>query len=154
MNISIKWVAMSTLVIIVFAIIGGIIGAVIGDLGVSYLFIFLSFFAGGIITGKKSPGKTVIEPGIASAIALSIMAIVFDAGGSMFSMAVAFIMGVAGGYFGERWQGAGLASTAQPALPQQPPAETRFCPSCGKPLTYIPEYKAYYCYDCQKYPEI
>lgn len=154
MNISIKWVAISTLVIIVFAIIGGIIGAVIGDLGISYLFIFLSFFAGGIIIGKKSPGKTVIEPGIASAIALSIMAIVFDAGGSMFSMAVAFIMGVAGGYFGERWQGAGPVSTAQPALPQQPLAETRFCPSCGKPLTYIPEYKAYYCYDCQKYPEI
>ncbi|MDG6909436.1 MAG: PRC-barrel domain-containing protein [Nitrososphaerota archaeon] len=42
---------------------------------------------------------------------------------------------------------------ATPAQPQaQPePGAKRFCTSCGKPLTWIPEYKRWYCYSEKKY---
>jgi sporulation protein YlmC with PRC-barrel domain len=33
--------------------------------------------------------------------------------------------------------------TAQPAVP--------ICPKCGKPGTWIPQYKRYYCYNCKQY---
>lgn len=32
------------------------------------------------------------------------------------------------------------------------PQTTPPCPTCSKPLDYIPEYQALYCYNCQKYP--
>lgn len=143
MKIDIKWVGTGTVVIVVLAYTGAIIGAITGSLAVSYLLIFLSYFAGGVIIGKKSPGRTIIEPGIASAIASLFPGI------SGLGIAVSFLMGVAGGYTGERWQEAGSR-----ASPQTQPVEKRFCPSCGKPMTYIPEYRAYYCYGCRKYPEI
>jgi sporulation protein YlmC with PRC-barrel domain len=31
------------------------------------------------------------------------------------------------------------------------PGEKRFCPGCGKPLTWIPQYKRWYCYKEKKY---
>ncbi len=146
MKIDFKWVGIGTIVIIVLAYIGLIAGAVAGSLAVSYLFIFLSYFAGGVIIGKKSPGKTIIDPGIASAIAS------FLPGISGLGIIVSFLMGVAGGYVGEKWQDSSMEQ--QVSTRAQPAAETRFCPSCGKPMTYIPEYQAYYCHNCQKYPEI
>ncbi len=146
MKIDFKWVGIGTIVIIVLAYIGLIAGAVAGSLAVSYLFIFLSYFVGGVIIGKKSPGRTIIEPGIASAIAS------FLPGISGLGIIVSFLMGVAGGYVGEKWQDSSMEQ--QVSTRAQPAAETRFCPSCGKPMTYIPEYQAYYCHNCQKYPEI
>jgi ABC-type transport system involved in multi-copper enzyme maturation permease subunit len=147
MKIDFKWVGIGTIVIIVLAYIGLIAGAVAGSLAVSYLFIFLSYFAGGVIIGKKSPGRTIIEPGIASAIAS------FLPGISGLGIIVSFLMGVAGGYVGEKWQDS-EGRKVQAILTRETAAETRFCPSCGKPMTYIPEYQAYYCHNCQKYPEI
>lgn len=29
--------------------------------------------------------------------------------------------------------------------------EKKLCPTCGKPLTYIKQYKRWYCYNCGKY---
>jgi sporulation protein YlmC with PRC-barrel domain len=34
-------------------------------------------------------------------------------------------------------------TVAQPAVP--------VCPKCGKPGTWIPQYKRYYCYTCKQY---
>ncbi len=41
------------------------------------------------------------------------------------------------------------AQAAQPVQPQQqsPP----LCPTCGKPLTWIPQYQRWYCYNDKKY---
>lgn len=36
----------------------------------------------------------------------------------------------------------------QPAVQQ---SATAVCPTCNGPLTYIPQYKRWYCYKCQKY---
>lgn len=40
---------------------------------------------------------------------------------------------------------------AQP-VQQQPAAQAQpLCPSCGKPLTWIPQYQRWYCYNDKKY---
>jgi sporulation protein YlmC with PRC-barrel domain len=33
----------------------------------------------------------------------------------------------------------------------QQPTTAAICPTCKGPLTYIPQYKRWYCYKCQKY---
>jgi len=40
-------------------------------------------------------------------------------------------------------------TSAQPAQLAQ--AQANVCPTCGKPLTYIKEYKRWYCYNEKKY---
>jgi hypothetical protein len=35
--------------------------------------------------------------------------------------------------------------------PLTQPARVSYCPTCGKPLTWINEYNRWYCYNCQKY---
>lgn len=50
----------------------------------------------------------------------------------------------------QRKEAARVAAAAY--APQVAPAVPgRMCPSCGGPLTYIPEYNRFYCYKCQKY---
>jgi hypothetical protein len=46
-----------------------------------------------------------------------------------------------------------------PAMPPPPnlqpvasPGQMKPCPTCGKSLEYIPEYRALYCYACNRYP--
>jgi len=42
--------------------------------------------------------------------------------------------------------------TAQPLQTVQPIQQNQpMCPNCRGPLTYIPQYKRWYCYKCQKY---
>ncbi|MDG7012930.1 MAG: PRC-barrel domain-containing protein [Nitrososphaerota archaeon] len=44
------------------------------------------------------------------------------------------------------------AAAAQPSVAEEPlPGTKRFCTSCGKPLTWVPEYKRWYCYKEKKY---
>lgn len=50
----------------------------------------------------------------------------------------------------ERREAAKVAAGAYAPMPA-PAVAGRMCPSCGGPLTYIPEYNRYYCYACQKY---
>jgi sporulation protein YlmC with PRC-barrel domain len=40
-------------------------------------------------------------------------------------------------------------ATAQPAQPQQ--TTQPICPTCHKPLTWIPQYQRWYCYNDKKY---
>jgi hypothetical protein len=42
------------------------------------------------------------------------------------------------------------ASPTPIAIPPPPPPQ-RPCPTCGKPLSYIQQYKSHYCYNCSKY---
>ncbi|RLE85904.1 MAG: hypothetical protein DRJ39_00795 [Thermoprotei archaeon] len=38
-----------------------------------------------------------------------------------------------------------------PLLKKEEPEEAKICPFCGKPATWISQYKRWYCYNCQKY---
>jgi sporulation protein YlmC with PRC-barrel domain len=42
-------------------------------------------------------------------------------------------------------------SPMQTAEPAQTQAQPTTCPTCGGPLTYIPQYKRWYCYRDKKY---
>jgi len=35
--------------------------------------------------------------------------------------------------------------------PPPPPPGAEACPTCGGPLTYVPQYQRWYCYKCKKY---
>jgi hypothetical protein len=37
------------------------------------------------------------------------------------------------------------------APPPPPPTNVQQCPTCGKPLTFVPQYKRSYCTNCKKY---
>jgi hypothetical protein len=83
------------------ATIGGgrlLLGAVIS---------ILSFAIGGYIVGLKSPGRTILEPGISAAIAVVIGLVISGAltpANLLLGGLVPFLAGLAGGYLGERQQ--------------------------------------------------
>ena len=43
------------------------------------------------------------------------------------------------------------AAVEVPAIAATPVAAQQVCPTCRGPLTYIDQYKKWYCYRCQKY---
>ncbi|MEM3659335.1 MAG: PRC-barrel domain-containing protein [Thermoproteota archaeon] len=43
------------------------------------------------------------------------------------------------------------APTTQPAPAVAAQPQVPICPKCGKPGTWIPQYKRYYCYTCKQY---
>ena len=47
--------------------------------------------------------------------------------------------------------GQAQASVSQPVMQQTQQAQTRVCPTCGGPLTYIAQYQRWYCYRDKKY---
>jgi sporulation protein YlmC with PRC-barrel domain len=59
-----------------------------------------------------------------------------------------------GDYVVLRPPGGQVQSTAivtQSVMQQDLQAQSQLCPTCGEPLTYIPEYQAWYCYREKKY---
>lgn len=71
-----------------------------------------SFFVGGIIVGRLSPGETIKEPGIASLIAIGVNIVINTVVigrfpgilGIAIVAALGYGLGVAGGSVGEAWQ--------------------------------------------------
>jgi hypothetical protein len=76
-----------------------------GRLLVAALVSFLSFAIGGYIVGARSPGRTVLEPGISAAIAVAVGLLVsgaFTLGNIVAGGMVPFAAGLLGGWLGER----------------------------------------------------
>jgi hypothetical protein len=90
------------------AAIGGgrlLLGAVIS---------FASFLIGGYVVGLKSPGRTILEPGISAAIAVLVGLLLsgaFTVGNLLAGGLVPFLAGLLGGYLGERRQSTGAVVT-------------------------------------------
>jgi hypothetical protein len=89
-----------------------------GQLALGALIGIASFAVGGYIVGVKSPGRTILEPGISAAIAVVIGLLLggaFTLGNLLVGGLVPFLAGLLGGYLGERRQGrtaAGIWSSA------------------------------------------
>lgn len=45
----------------------------------------------------------------------------------------------------------GPPGTIKPAITG---SDTPICPKCGKPATWVEQYKRWYCYSCQEYLEV
>ena len=72
-----------------------------------------TFAIGGYIVGLKSPGRTILEPGISAAIAVVIGLLLSGAltlGNVLAGGLVPFLAGLLGGWLGERRQVAGTAA--------------------------------------------
>ena len=78
-----------------------------GRLALGALISIASFAIGGYIVGLKSPGRTILEPGISAAIAVIIGLLLsgaFTLGNLLVGGLVPFLAGLLGGYLGERQQ--------------------------------------------------
>lgn len=68
---------------------------------------FAAFLAGGYIVALKSPGRTILEPGISAAIAVALTLLVggvFSLGTLLGAGLIPFVAGLFGGWLGERAQ--------------------------------------------------
>ena len=68
-----------------------------------------TFTLGGFIVGLKSPGRTILEPGLSAAIAVVLSLMiggVFSIGNVLVAGLMPFLAGLLGGYLGERRQSA------------------------------------------------
>lgn len=84
-----------------------------GRLALAALVGIATFAIGGYIVGLKSPGRTILEPGISAAIAVVIGLLLSGAltlGNVLAGGLVPFLAGLLGGWLGERRQVAGTAA--------------------------------------------
>ena len=82
-----------------------------GRLALGALIGIASFAIGGYIVGVKSPGRTILEPGISAALAVVLGLLLsgaFTLGNLLIGGLVPFLAGLLGGYLGERRQSAGV----------------------------------------------
>ncbi len=87
-----------------------------GRLALGALISFASFAVGGYVVGLKSPGRTILEPGISAAVAVVIGLLVsgaFTLGNLLAGGLVPFLAGLLGGYLGERRQSAGTTAVGR-----------------------------------------
>ena len=78
-----------------------------GRFALGALISIASFAIGGYIVGLKSPGRTILEPGISAAIAVIIGLLLsgaFTLSNLLVGGLVPFLAGLLGGYLGERQQ--------------------------------------------------
>ena len=83
-----------------------------GQLALGALIGIASFAIGGYIVGLKSPGRTILEPGISAAVAVVVGLLLsgaFTLGNLLAGGLVPFLAGLLGGYLGERHQPGGAA---------------------------------------------
>jgi hypothetical protein len=83
-----------------------------GRLALGALVGIASFAIGGYVVGLKSPGRTILEPGISAAIAVVVGLLLsgtFTLGNLLAGGLVPFLAGLLGGYLGERHQSRGAA---------------------------------------------
>ena len=124
-NLDWRWVGIGVAIMLGLSLVAGLISAAIlgnqaeavaggaavsiggGRLALLALLSFLSFVIGGFIVGLKSPGRTILEPGISAAIAVLLSLLIagaFSFGSLIAAGVVPFLGGLLGGWLGERQQ--------------------------------------------------
>ncbi len=154
---SLLWIFISLVLVGVLGFVGKVAGYMFSaSAGGVYLFIFLFLFVGSIIAGRISRKRAIVGPMIACAIAMLLLADNSDVVTVIILVLAALATGSLGGFIGSRFQKKGAQPSKKASAPAEPEpeVETRFCPSCGGSLKYMPKHEAYYCTSCKKYPEI
>ncbi len=125
MNLDWKWIAFGLLIMLGLSIVAGIVLAAVmgnqlegvtspdqitltsGQMTLAAVLNFLAFAVGGYIVGLKSVGRTIVEPGIAAAIAVAGALLIsgnFTVGNLLVGGLVPFLAGLLGGWLGEKRQ--------------------------------------------------
>lgn len=125
MKLDWKWIAIGAVIMLALSIVAGLATGLIlrpqlagvteiedislsnGQIALISLINFLAFVIGGFIVGRRSAGRTILEPGISAALAVVVLVLV--SGGLSLANIVAgalvpFLAGVLGGWLGERSQ--------------------------------------------------
>jgi hypothetical protein len=127
MKLDWKWIGLGLLIMLALSIVAGaILGVVIGSqlegvtnpadvtlssgqMALAAVLNFLAFAIGGYIVGVKSAGRTILEPGLAAAIAVAgalLLSGNFTLGSLLVGGVVPFLAGILGGWLGEKRQAA------------------------------------------------
>jgi hypothetical protein len=82
--------------------------------------------------------------------------ILFVGGQAAFVLGVAGIIGIAGIYslftLIKHFRGTEKPFEVKNTdIPNMPPPPSNLCPTCHHPLTFIEQYKAWYCFNCKEY---
>ncbi|MFQ6137452.1 MAG: hypothetical protein ACE5PM_09790 [Candidatus Hydrothermarchaeales archaeon] len=110
-----KWIGIGFIAMVVLAIAGLSYLIIFLGVGMERLYVELgliwldSFFIGGLIIGRMSPGRTILEPAIAAVLALIALFLLVEIGIFQTKILIilihAFLFALVGGYLGEKWQG-------------------------------------------------
>ena len=112
-----KWVLIGSVIFVVVQVVLNVVFTVFGVITLGFGFLLfaivkpVTYFVGGIVTGRVSPGVTIREPAIA-AVLVSVLGTIFDASRSsgarvlwmILAGVVAFFLALAGAQIGERMQ--------------------------------------------------
>jgi hypothetical protein len=125
MNLDWKWIGIGALIMIALGFLAGLILSIFiapqlegvtdpadlqisgGQIALAAVLNFLAFVVGGFIVGIKSAGRTIVEPGIAAAVAVGIVLVLsgsFSVVNLIAGGLVPFLAGLLGGWLGERRQ--------------------------------------------------
>jgi len=125
MNLDWKWIGIGALIMIALGFVAGLILSIFiapqlegvtdpadlqisgGQIALAAVLNFLAFVVGGFIVGIKSAGRTIVEPGIAAAVAVGIVLVLsgsFSVVNLIAGGLVPFLAGLLGGWLGERRQ--------------------------------------------------
>ena len=127
-NLDWRWIGIGVAIMFGLSFVAGLLAAVVlggdavtanaasastasiggGRLLLVSLLSFAAFMVGGYIVGLKSPGRTILEPGISAAVAVALTLLVggvFSLGTLLGAGLVPFGAGLLGGWLGERAQG-------------------------------------------------
>ena len=123
MKLDWKWVGIGTLIMLALGFVGGLIFAALfasqlagvtnpaevslsgSQIALAAVLNFLAFLIGGYIVGKKSTGRTILEPAIAAAVAVALLLAIsgnFTISNLLAGGVVPFLAGLLGGWLGER----------------------------------------------------
>lgn len=123
MKLDWKWVGIGTLIMLALGFVAGLILAVLfasqmagvtnpaevnfsgSQMALAAVLNFLAFAIGGYIVGRKSTGRTILEPAIAAAVAVAVLLVIsgnFTIGNLLAGGVVPFLAGLLGGWLGER----------------------------------------------------
>lgn len=127
MNLDWKWIGFGLLIMLGLSLVAGLVlGLVVGveiaegarpedialssnQMAIAAVLNFLAFVIGGYIVGLKSAGRTILEPGLAAAIAVAGALLIsgsFTLGNLLVGGLVPFLAGLLGGWLGEKRQDA------------------------------------------------
>lgn len=113
-----KWIGIGVAYILTLQFFGGIFLGILGmiSLGSILLIGALAYFLGGVIIGKQSPTKIVVEPALSALFVVgfsTVLGIIFKITSEPMSNAfiitlimLTFFLAIVGEYVGKKWQGA------------------------------------------------
>lgn len=112
-----RWIGIGVVYILTIQFLGGILLGILRTISIGSILLIgaLACFFGGVIIGKQSPTKIVIEPALSALFAVgfaTVLSIIFKINSELMSntfiitlIILTFFSAIVGEYTGKKWQG-------------------------------------------------